>query len=77
MTTSPIQAIEMVSLRLSKRLTAAAIRARGITLEYVGPLPEGVTPSDIQKYLDEAALRIADKLEKEADELLTVRVVDK
>ncbi len=52
--------------RLCKKMTAAALRDRGITLEYVGDLPEGLEPEDAQKYLNELALKIAERLEEDA-----------
>lgn len=51
--------------RASKRMTAKLIRARGITLQATEDLPEGVSQADVQAYLDEIALKVAEELEDE------------
>ncbi len=50
--------------KLTKRLVAAAIRDRGITLKAT-EVPDGVDRVEVAKYLDEILLKIADKLERE------------
>ena len=51
-------------LRLAMRLTAEAIRAKGISLTVVEG--HGLDPADVQDYLDVVAIQIADRLELEA-----------
>ena len=58
------ESVSRRGIRLAQRLTAEAIRAKGIELKSVEG--HGLSPAEVQAYLDVVATQIADRLELEA-----------